>query len=1562
MKKRISSILLTVVMIVSMIPLGAITAFAEDNGIPGGGEGKTAWTSDNALPQSSGKYYLTKDVMLANAWTVKAGADISLDLNGHTIRRDLPTAKSNGYVIGVSGKLTLSDSSAEKTGLITGGNNTGNGGGLYINSDAVVNLADCRIEGNKAIGAAGIYNAGTLTATRCSITNNHAIGNAGGIYTSAGMMTFIDCEIKNNRSDNYGGAFFVDYTASVTLDGCTVSGNAAKNGGGAFEMESADGKLVLKDSSVIGNSVDVKNKDMFKGGGIHFYLGSVTLKGRVVLKDNLCASLPNNICVRNTTVNFNASALTADSEFYLNDGALAVISGITKENLGALHMENGYHIDFSEAGKLIAHRPDFSGKYIDNGNGTHARRCQLCSRLDTAEAHIDANKDGNCDICGEIELKTGNLGLLTEGLNTSSAATVNFGTDKDGNPVAFRVIGDENSGVKAPEGCLTLISADLVAPPQPYNTKENYSANYKGSMLQATVNSSVALSDVERAAVRPRTLAGGKKFSNNTNCDGVGGSTVENALLWAPTTADAVAMSEGLRKASNHWWLCSIGFTTGIDSYTYRAAVVYGGTGDVWAQGNDVKDGGSFGVRSAFYLDPSSVLLATSDSGSIKLTLVDKTRSFDVTSVSGTAEKLTVSYTGAKTGSNESIAYLVVDADGMPKNCVTVAAVTAKNGTVEFDRPALASGERLYLANVENKPGADLSSEPVQIEMPCIHDFSGTEYHDNGDGTHSAVCVKCGVISSDSVAHITGSEYRDNGNGTHSQKCRVCGGCAAAVYHTYESVDAETHRCKVCSFSGKHTDDGTCGICGKAQYYYEYNETTGEFDRKPIPKSAVELNTDNALYTNSTDMYNNKFHEEWYIVTKSIKLENRPQVVSYLEGGGIDENKEIHLILADGVTLEAPRGIRVVCPFTIHTTTTDINKMGTIDAQSTLMGEAGIGSGWDQGEQAGFNSYPANKITIHGGKFIVRGGPCAAGIGSGWSCSDTGEKKAGDITIYGGKFEAYGGSIKSNAGGAAIGSGHLALNPDTDINIYGGTFSLLDGVGGAAIGSGGKQGSTDNVSSIGDINIYGGEFINVKPGLSAPGIGAGARAKCGNITIYDGIIHDIAGSSGVRDFQGGNNRYGAAAIGSGYYGTCGNITIKGGLILNAFSYDTGAAIGSGRSGSCGNITIEGGDLVLVGGFDAPGIGAGSKGHCSKVTITGGYIEAVGGGIYSSYRYVTKTEPVIASEIVYGPEIITSRVVYSDVMYGNIAPDRDVLFVGRGKTPTCTESGYENYFRIVERHEEDLGRLTVIFDRTAYYSSVDSIDEVKTNYKDHRGYYITDYWHISGQPIGDADEAALAAWLETPVSEGGGLIPATGHIDEDGDNTCDKCGAENIHYFTDLAPSAWSYDYIFYVLEKGLMQGVSDTKFAPQTDTSRAMIVTILWRMEGEPVTDYAMSFKDVKDDRWYTDAIRWAQSSGIVEGYNTGKFGPNDPITREQMATILYRYAKLHEIDVTNTNTLAGFTDVNKVSVWALDAMRWANAVGLVQGRTATTLVPEVSITRAEAATMVQRYCETFKK
>ncbi|MCR4963952.1 MAG: S-layer homology domain-containing protein [Firmicutes bacterium] len=177
-------------------------------------------------------------------------------------------------------------------------------------------------------------------------------------------------------------------------------------------------------------------------------------------------------------------------------------------------------------------------------------------------------------------------------------------------------------------------------------------------------------------------------------------------------------------------------------------------------------------------------------------------------------------------------------------------------------------------------------------------------------------------------------------------------------------------------------------------------------------------------------------------------------------------------------------------------------------------------------------------------------------------------------------------------------------------------------------------------------------------------------------------------------------------------------------------------------------------------------------------------------------------------------------------------------------------------------------------------------------------------------------------------------------------------------FTDVDTNAWYHEYIDYVVEKGLMQGVTADRFAPNAATTRAMIVTMLYRLEGSPAAGSVNPFKDVANGSWYANAVIWANANGIVEGYGNGKFGPTDNITREQMAAILYRYARYKGYDVSKQANLSGYTDAAKVSSWALPAMQWANAENLITGRTATTLAPGGNATRAEVAAILQRFIE----
>lgn len=176
-------------------------------------------------------------------------------------------------------------------------------------------------------------------------------------------------------------------------------------------------------------------------------------------------------------------------------------------------------------------------------------------------------------------------------------------------------------------------------------------------------------------------------------------------------------------------------------------------------------------------------------------------------------------------------------------------------------------------------------------------------------------------------------------------------------------------------------------------------------------------------------------------------------------------------------------------------------------------------------------------------------------------------------------------------------------------------------------------------------------------------------------------------------------------------------------------------------------------------------------------------------------------------------------------------------------------------------------------------------------------------------------------------------------------------------FTDVSTTDWYYNSVRYVYNNGLMNGVTDTTFAPNAATSRAMVVTILWRMEGSPVVNYQMQFADVPQGQWYTEAIRWAASMGIVTGYSETKFGVNDSITREQMATILYRYVNFKGYDISADSDVAYFKDFVKISTWAYDAMKWAVGNNLIQSVGDNTLYPQGTATQAQTATILMRFC-----
>ena len=220
------------------------------------------------------------------------------------------------------------------------------------------------------------------------------------------------------------------------------------------------------------------------------------------------------------------------------------------------------------------------------------------------------------------------------------------------------------------------------------------------------------------------------------------------------------------------------------------------------------------------------------------------------------------------------------------------------------------------------------------------------------------------------------------------------------------------------------------------------------------------------------------------------------------------------------------------------------------------------------------------------------------------------------------------------------------------------------------------------------------------------------------------------------------------------------------------------------------------------------------------------------------------------------------------------------------------------------------------------------------------------------PLGHDYEAVVTA----PTLDEGGYTT----------HTCSRCGDSYVNSetpalghkcaaYTDI-PTDWAKEGICFVIENGLMVGTTSTTFAPKDTLTRAMLVTVLYRMAGSPAVDAPSGFTDVADGQWYSDAIAWAAANGIVNGVGGNKFAPSEPVTREQLAAIFFRYAKA---EAPEADVLSGYPDAEAISTYARDAMAWAVSTGLVTGSKeadGTYLVPQGLAAREQAAAILMRY------
>ena len=183
-------------------------------------------------------------------------------------------------------------------------------------------------------------------------------------------------------------------------------------------------------------------------------------------------------------------------------------------------------------------------------------------------------------------------------------------------------------------------------------------------------------------------------------------------------------------------------------------------------------------------------------------------------------------------------------------------------------------------------------------------------------------------------------------------------------------------------------------------------------------------------------------------------------------------------------------------------------------------------------------------------------------------------------------------------------------------------------------------------------------------------------------------------------------------------------------------------------------------------------------------------------------------------------------------------------------------------------------------------------------------------------------------------------------------------AVTVDRFVDVRADDWFYDSVKSIVEQGLMNGTDETHFSPRLDTSRAMIATVIWRMAGSPEPKAALSYPDCAPGSWYAKAVAWASERGVVKGYDNGSFGPNDPITREQLAAMLHRYAG----SPASAGTLDGFADAEAAGAWAVDALCWAAEEGILTGKGGGILDPRGLASRAEVAAVFVRFSVLLRR
>ena len=742
--------------------------------------------------------------------------------------------------------------------------------------------------------------------------------------------------------------------------------------------------------------------------------------------------------------------------------------------------------------------------------------------------------------------------------------------------------------------------------------------------------------------------------------------------------------------------------------------------------------------------------------------------------------------------------------------------------------------------------------------------------------------------------------------------------------------------------------------------YYQWNETlSGPIDGTAA--TATEVTASDTAWGGSDSM------EYWYVAQGEVTINQRVTVTG-----------EVHLILADGCTLTVNGGIQVAdndndpSNGSSNSLTIYGQSGGTGKLIATLTGgsyNAAIGGNGQEGkgDSTGGIGAPGGTVTIHGGTVTAQS-YFGAGIGGG-----SGPKGLGKA----GTFSTSANGTNGNAvifASSATGSNHIQATEDTQNPWQGVIFQ----------GNEGKVYGT-NITPTEDFTIPSGKTLTIEDGKT--------------LTIPAGVTLTNEGTLTVS--EGGKLTVEQGGTLEGSVNDSTPPTISGQPTAQTVTEGSTATFtvtaSAGEDGNTDTLTYQWQQSTGSGGTWTDISGATSASYTTKATTT-----SMSGDQYrcvvtsaasrvsvvssaaaltvtekpepTTYTITADVDPVEAGSVTVNGSGISATVQAGSTVNLAATPNAGYRFVGWFESGTTVSTNTSYTFTANSDRS-----LTAQFDRIS--SGGGSSDPT---------YSITLPSRVTGGELK----------LSRRYAEKGETVTLTAIPDEgyelDSLTVTDSKGKEidlthkgGNEYtfqmpagrveikasfreivvepeplpFMDVAESAWYAEAVRYVYAHGLMEGTSATAFSPDATTSRSMIAAILWRMAGSPVVNYAMDYTDVAQGQWYSEAIRWAASEGIVGGYGNGLFGTNDPITREQFAVMLYRYAQEQGYDVSvgeNTNILS-YTDAADLAEYAIPAMQWAVGAGLITGTgDGSTLTPQGQATRAQAAVMLMRFCEKY--